>query len=365
MNIGFAGLPMAGKTTVFNMATRSKAETRDYLSQSDQVNTGIIKVPDARIDALTEIFKPKRTVLATVEFIDIPGVTKSDGGNDSGLAGKTLAHIRNCDAIGLVVRLFGGTDVPHVYNRIDPRADMEELFLEFVFSDLQVIQNKIERCKKEMKAGKKPEVVKELELMERLNEALEQNRLISELEMSPEEKALTRNYRFLTQKPIIAVGNCSEDQLKDQSQKAVADFRALCDERGWRHLLLAARTEMEIADLSPEEELMFLQEYGIQESGRSRLIQEAYRILNYISFLTVGEDEVRAWPIQQGTVAQKAAGKVHSDIERGFIRAEVVAYEVFREKGSLAAVKQAGAFRLEGKEYVVKDGDIINFRFNV
>jgi hypothetical protein len=365
MNIGFAGLPMSGKTTVFNMATRSKAETRDYLSQTDQVNTGIIKVPDARIEALTEIFKPKKTVYATVEFIDIPGVTKSEGGSDSGLAGKTLAHVRGCDAIGLVVRLFGGTDVPHVYNRIDPRADMEELLLEFVFADLQVIQNKIERSRKELKAGKKPEVVKELELMERLTKCLEENRLISELDLSPEEMALTRNYRFLTQKPIIAIGNCSEEQLKDRTQKAVTEFQAMCTEKRWLGLLLAARTEMEIADLSPEEEMMFLQEYGITESGRSRLIQEAYRILNYISFLTVGEDEVRAWPIQQGTVAQKAAGKVHSDIERGFIRAEVVAYDVFREKGSLPAVKQAGAFRLEGKEYVVKDGDIINFRFNV
>jgi hypothetical protein len=364
MNIGLAGLPMSGKTTVFNMATRAQAQVRDFLSQSEEVNNGIIKVPDERLEKLTGIFKPKKTVYATVEFTDIPGVSKSDGQN-SGFSSKTLANIRNCDAIGLVVRLFGGNDVPHVHDRVDPRADMEELLLEFIFSDLQTVINKIERVNKDMKAGKKPELVKELELMQELQGLLESNKLLSARTFTADENALLSGFRFLTQKPILAVGNCSEDQLKSPEDPQVQAFTTFCQEHGWTYLLIPAKTEMEISTLSPEEEATFLAEYGISESGRNRLIKEAYQILNYISFLTVGEDEVRAWPIRRGISAHKAAGKIHSDIERGFIRAEIVGYQAFIEKGSMAAAKSAGLFRLEGKEYTVADGDIINFRFNV
>jgi len=361
MKIGLAGLPMSGKTTIFNMATRAQAQVRDFLAQSDEVNTGVIKVPDARLDYLTGIYKPKKTIHATVEFTDIPGVSK----DEKGFSSKTLANIRTCDALMLVIRVFGGSDVPHVHNRVDPAADLEELLLEFVFSDLEIVQNKIERAQKELKAGKKPEILREIELMERLKQTLEANRLISSIELSAEDEALMRGFRFLTQKPVMLVGNCSEEQFKNPGDETVKTFGAACAKHGWPSLLIAGKTEMEISGLSPEEEATFLQEYGIAESGRDRLIREAYRVLNYISFLTVGEDEVRAWPIQRATRAQKAAGKIHSDIERGFIRAEVVAYKDFVEKGGMAGVKQAGLMRLEGKEYLVEDGDIINFRFNV
>lgn len=362
MKIGLAGLPMSGKTSIFNMATRAKAQTRDYLVQTDEINNGVIKVPDARIDFLTSVFKPKKTVFATVEFTDIPGISH----DESKSATKILANIRTCDAIMLVIRLFGGTDVPHIHNRIDSAADVEELCLEFIFSDLDMVVNKIERLNKEMKAGKKPELVRELELMQTLQKTLEDNQFISMLELTEEQQHCLKGFRFLTQKPLLLVGNCSDEQFTAQDTDAtVADFRKVCRERGWEPMLIAAKTEMEISDLSPEEEAAFLEEYGISESGRNRLITQAYNILNYISFLTVGEDEVRAWPIQNGIIAQKAAGKIHSDIERGFIRAEVVAYGDFVAKGTMAAVKAAGLARLEGKEYIVQDGDIINFRFNV
>lgn len=361
MKIGLAGLPMSGKTSIFNMATRAKAQTRDYLAQTDEINTGIIKVPDNRIDKLTEIFKPKKTTYATVEFTDIPGISSSENGSTS----KTLANIRTCDAVLLVIRLFGGEEVPHIHNKIDPSADLEEICLEFIFSDLEMVTNKIERLNKEMKGVKKPEAVKELELMEQLKKALEDNRFISDLELSDEQLHSLRGFRFLTQKPLLLIGNCTDDQFSNQSDAAVVAFHKTCQERGWTPMLISAATEMEISGLSPEEEAIFLEEYGIKESGRNRLISEAYRLLNYISFLTVGEDEVRAWPLQRGTSAHKAAGKIHSDIERGFIRAEVVAYDDFINKGTMAAVKAAGLARLEGKEYIVEDGDIINFRFNV
>lgn len=364
MNIGLAGLPMSGKTTIFNMATRATAQVRDYLAQSDEVNTGQIKVPDERIDKLTGIFKPKRTIYATVEFTDIPGVSKDDG-SGAGFSTKTLAHIRTCDALGLVIRLFPDAGVPHVHDRVDPTADIEELMLEFVFSDLDIVLKKIERTQKELKAGKKPELLRELDIMERLKTVLEANKPISSITLSPDDEMLIKGFRFLTQKPMLAIGNCNDEQLKNASDANVVAFKKKAAEHGWSTLLVAAKTEMEIATLSPEEEAAFLQEYGIAESGRSRLLREAYCLLNYISFLTVGEDEVRAWPIQRGMSAQKAAGRIHSDIERGFIRAEVVAYNDFMTHGTMAAVKSAGLARLEGKEYPVADGDIINFRFNV
>jgi len=363
MNIGLAGLPMSGKTSIFNLSTRSAAQTRDYLAQSEEVNTGIIKVPDERIDKLSAIFKPKKTIYATVEFTDIPGVAKSEGG--AGFSSKTLSNIRNCDAIGLVVRLYVDSKVPHVHDRIQRRSDIEELLVEFILSDLIIVQNKIERTQKEMKAGKKPELVKELELMNRLKAVLEDNKPISSQTLDAEEEGLLRGFRFLTQKPILAIGNCSDEQVKSPADPQVKSFQDAIAVHGWAGMLVSAKTEMEISSLSPEEEATFLAEYGIQESGRSRLLREAYRILNYISFFTVGEDEVRAWPIQNGIVAQKAAGKIHSDIERGFIRAEVVAYQDFMTHGSMNGVKAAGLLRLEGKEYPVLDGDIINFRFNV
>ncbi|MGM0599670.1 MAG: redox-regulated ATPase YchF [Candidatus Rifleibacteriota bacterium] len=361
MKIGLAGLPMSGKTSIFNMATRAKAQTRDYLVQTDEINNGIIKVPDDRIDFLTGIYKPRKTIYATVEFTDIPGISHDD--NKS--ASKTLANIRTCDALMLVIRLFPGEEVPHIHNKIDPASDLEELCLEFIFSDLEIVNNKIERLNKEMKAGKKPEQMRELELMQKLVKTLEDNKFLSEIELAEEELQSLKGFRFLTLKPLLIVGNCSDEQFADNNDQIVKDFNEFCKNKNWQPILISAQTEMEISDLSPEEESAFLEEFGMTESGRSRLINSAYEILNYISFFTVGEDEVRAWPIQKGTIAQKAAGKIHSDIERGFIRAEVVAYNDFVEHGTMAEVKSAGLSRLEGKEYIVKDGDIINFRFNV
>ncbi|MBF0545748.1 MAG: redox-regulated ATPase YchF [Candidatus Riflebacteria bacterium] len=364
MNIGLAGLPMSGKTTIFNMATRASAQLRDYISQSEEINNGVIKVPDSRIDKLTEIFEPRKTIYANVEFTDIPGVAKKEGDSAS-FSSKTLSNIRICEAIGLVVRLFNDEKIPHVHDRVNPVSDIDEIFLEFVFSDLILVQNKIERLQKDMKAGKKPELLREMELMEKFKSTLEAEKFLSTLSLSSEEDGLCRGFRFLTQKPILVIGNCGDDQLKNLNDENVKNFFSYLEKKGLDGFLISAKTEMEISNLSPEDEATFLKEYGILESGRNKLIREAFKILNYISFFTVGKDEVRAWPLQNGTPAQKAAGKIHSDIERGFIRAEVVAYEDFIKHGSIAAAKTAGTVRLEGKEYPVKDGDIIEFRFAV
>ncbi|NLM16700.1 MAG: redox-regulated ATPase YchF [Candidatus Riflebacteria bacterium] len=361
MRIGLAGLPLSGKTTLFNVAAKAHAPTRDYLGQSDQINNGSAKVPDERIDFLSEIYNPKKTTFATIEFTDIPGISNEDQLSSA----KTLADIRICDAIILVVRLFEGESVPHVRNKVDPVSDLEELLLEFVFSDLDMVNNKLERIAKEMKASKKPNLVKEQEIMTALKEALESEKLISEVNMTDEQEQLTRGYRFLTQKPLLVVGNCSEEQYKNPEMPIVQKFKKACQEKGFTSLLIPAQIETEIADLSGEEQSMFLAEYGIEKPASDLLIAEAYKLLNYISFLTYGHDEVRAWSIQNGTIAQKAAGKIHSDIEKGFIRAEIIPFEAFKEKGSVAAVKAAGLARLEGKEYIISDGDMVEFRFNV
>ncbi len=365
MKIGLAGLPMSGKTTLFNLVTRNNAQLKDYIAQSEEVNTGVIKVPDARVDKLAEFFKPKKTTYATVEFIDIPGIAKEEGPK-TGFSVKTLAHIRSGDAIALVVRLFVDESVAHVHRRIDPASDLEELLLEFIFADLELVENKIVRLGKELKAGKKPELVREQALMDQLAAALKNNQTIASLALDAESTALIRGFRFLTEKPLLVVGNCNDAQLaKPDGDPMVASMRKIAAQHGWPTLLVAGKTEMECAGLSPEEERTFLAEYGITTPGRDKLITEAYNTLRYISFLTAGEDECRAWPLQRGTNAQKAAGKIHSDIERGFIRAETVAFADFVQHGGLNGAKQAGVMRLEGKEYIVQDGDIINFRFNV
>ncbi len=360
MKIGLAGLPMSGKTSVFNAATRAQAETRDFLVQSMEVNTGVIKVPDPRIDFVVSIYNPKKTTYATVEFTDIPGISSGDKS-----ASKVLDNIRACEAVMLVIRLFEDDAVPHVRNKIDPVADLDEICLEFILSDLEMVTNKIERIEKDMKAGRKNVLVKELELMERLKKHLEDEEFLSNLELTEEELLMVRGFRFFTLKPLMLVGNCSDEQFRNQDDPKVVAFKEACQERGWAPLFISAETEMEIATLSPEEEVMFLEEFGMKESARDRLISEAYRLVNYISFITYGYGEVRAWTIQKGTIAQKAAGKIHSDIERGFIRAEVIPFEAFKEKGNVADVKAAGLARLEGKEYVMRDGDMVDFRFNV
>lgn len=362
MKIGLAGLPMSGKTTVFNMASGCNAETRDYLVQSEDINTGVIKVPDERVEKLTQIYKPRKKVYSTIEFTDIPGISNKD----KKAATKTLSHIRNCDAVMLVVRLFEDKATMHINNRIDPASDLEELIVEFICSDLEVTGNRIQKLHKDMKVVKKAEQVKELELLEKISQHLEEGRLMSELELNSAEMADIKGFRFLTLKPLLLIGNCSDDQYKlKQEDPLTAKLFEVASEKGLNPFLISAKTEHEISLLSDEEQSMFLEEYGIKTSAKDRLINMAYSVLNYISFLTVGEDEVRAWPLQSGTTAHKAAGKIHSDIERGFIRAEVTAYDDFMEKGSMNAVKSAGLSRLEGKDYIVKDGDIINFRFNV
>lgn len=361
MKIGLAGLPMSGKSTVFNLAVRGNAQIRDYLQQTEEVNTGVIKVPDARIDALSDIYRPKKKTYATVNFTDIPGISKEN----TGFAGKTLANIRNADALLLVVRLFPGDEVPHIRNTVNPVADLEEVRLEFIIADLELVTNKIQRLQKELKAGHRPDLSREMELMKRLQTTLEADQFLLGQEFNDEERGLMRGFHFLTEKPLLVVCNCSDEQFAADDDPLLRDIAQACTTRGWQHLKISAKTEMEIAGLSAEEEAAFLREFGITEPSRDRLIKESYRILNYCSFLTVGEDEVRAWPLQNGTTALKAAGKIHSDIERGFIRAEVVAYHDFIQHGSMAAIKQLGLARLEGKEYIVQDGDIINFRFNV
>lgn len=361
MKIGLVGLPMSGKTTIFNLATRSSAQTKDFFSKSDEVNAGVIKVPDKRIDFLAKIFNPKKVTYATIEFIDIAGIVREE----PGFSRQTLSNIKLCDAIMAVIRLFKNDEIPHVKNVINPISDLEDIILELIFSDLEIIEKRLDKLEKEAKTTKKQETLKELSILQKAKKALEENIMLNQIYFTHEEEISIRSYKFLTQKPFMVVANCSDEQIKDKEDVMLKQFIDYCDKKKFPIVSISGKTEMEIANLSPEEEEAFLKEFGIEISGRTKLIQKAYEIMNYISFITVGEDEVRAWPIKLGTTAVKAAGVVHSDMERGFIKAEVISYKDFEEKKSLNAIKQAGLMRLEGKDYIVKDGDIIHFRFSV
>ncbi len=354
MRVGIIGLPRAGKTTVFNALTGAAAATGTFGAGGKKANLGVIKVPDPRVDQLAAIFRPKKTTYAEITFADIPGPAE---GAEIGREPATVDLIKGCDALALVVRAFSGEEVPHPAGSVDPARDLAAVEGELALLDLIVVERRAERMAKERKASPV-----EVEAVGKARAWLEAERPLRALGLSEGERKALAGFKLLTEKPLLVVAN-----LGESGEDGLPALRAEAERRGLPLIALRGRLEMEVAALPPEEQGPFLAGFGLAEPARDQFIRAAYALADLISFLTAGEDEVRAWPIRRGTPAQQAAGKIHSDIERGFIRAEVVAFDDFiaLPQKSMAKAREAGKLRLEGKEYIVRDGDIINFRFNV
>jgi len=362
LSCGIIGLPMVGKTTFFNLLTNAQVETSQFFSGKTNTNFHLVKIPDKRLDYLEEMYKPRKKTHATLEVTDVPGLVRGSS-QGQGAGNEFLNAIREVDALIHVVRAFKNDQVLHVDGSVDILRDLETINLELLFADLQIIETRIERITTGKKRTKEHEL--ELSAMHKCKEALESDKHIHQVELTEEERKELRHIRFLTEKPMIIVINVDEDQLKDNDFPFKEEVLKYAAERDIPCLEICAKVEVELRELSPEDAALFMDDLGITEPGVNRLAQIVYQRLGLISFLTAGEDEVRAWTIRKGLSAKQAAGKIHSDIERGFIRAEVVAFDDLKEHGSMTKVKEKGLARLEGKDYIVQDGDIINFRFNV
>lgn len=352
MKIGIVGTPQVGKSTIFQLLTNVTAAV------GSKANQGIAKVPDLRVDKLSGMFSPKKTTYATIEFVDIAGVIKGQGNTR-----EFLNAIRDVDALVQVVRAFESEMVPTVDGSIDPMKDLSEIQEELLLTDWSFLETRLERLEKQR--AKDPNAAKELALLEKCKGVLEQDLPLRTLELSQEEEKLIRGYEFFTKKPLIIVANLDENQIQSGQFPNKAQLVAWVTERDIPLVEMSGQVEMEISQLESEDAKEFMSELGIEQPGIARLAQAVYQHLGLISYFTVGEDEVRAWTIKKGSTARQAAGKIHSDIERGFIRAEVTSYPDFIEHGSIQALKERGLYRLEGKDYIVQDGDIMSFRFNV
>lgn len=365
MKLGIVGLPNVGKSTLFNSLTKAGAESANYPFCTIDPNVGIVTVPDERLNKLAALYNSAKVTPAVIEFVDIAGLVKG-ASHGEGLGNQFLANIREVDAIVHVVRCFEDTNVIHVDGSVDPARDIETINLELIFSDIEILERRIAKTSKGARNDKT--LAKELELLNRLKAHLEDGKTAASFATDDEEEqAWLASYNLLTGKPVIFAANVAEDDLADDgaSNKYVQAVRELAKEQNSEVFVICAQIEQEIAELEEDEKKMFLEDLGFSQSGLEKLIQASYRLLGLISYLTAGEPETRAWTIKVGTKAPQAAGKIHSDFERGFIRAEVVNYQDLLDCGSLAAAKEKGLVGLEGKEYVVKDGDVILFRFNV
>mgnify|MGYP006281481673 CR=1 FL=1 len=362
MKIGIVGLPNVGKSTLFNALTEAGADAENYPFCTIDPNVGVVPVPDKRLDWLAEKYQPEKRTPTVIEFVDIAGLVEG-ASRGEGLGNKFLSHIREVDAIAQVVRCFDDENITHVDGKISPDRDIDIINTELMMADLSQVEKKLEKSRKQAKSGEK-KYIKEVEALEKLSNALEEGRNIRQLELGETGKRLVKELQLLSAKPIIYLANVNEEDLDSGQNQFVEEVKEHARKDGAKVVEISAKIEADIAELEEDEKEMFLEELGLENSGLDRVIKAGYDLLNLLTFLTAGEKECRAWTVEKGSTAPQAAGRIHSDMEKGFIRAEIISFEDLKRVGSMAEAREEGLLRLEGKDYIMQDGDVCHFRFN-